>query len=169
MLEEAVTGFLADLEADGVFGLLGFLEKLGDLFKAGVGFFFLALGLLDVVEEELIGFIINFLGRTLRVSVDVALENPDPVDFLPRHLKLYMPNSNPLYKYPISILLSSHIYSFSHPGFSSPGSDSCDIRVTLKIPTFLYIRQIYDEPTNLIPQIDRLINKSEKGRKGKGG
>ena len=33
VLEEAVTGFLADLEADGVFGLLGFLEKLGDLFN----------------------------------------------------------------------------------------------------------------------------------------
>lgn len=36
MFEESVTGLLADLGADGILGLLGLLEELGDFLEGGV-------------------------------------------------------------------------------------------------------------------------------------
>ena len=82
MLQESITGLLPHLGTEGVLSLLALLEELGDFFETGIRFLFLLLGLLDVVEEEAISLIVDFLGRTLRFVVDIFLESVDPVDFL---------------------------------------------------------------------------------------
>ena len=82
VLQESITGLLPHLSTEGVLSLLALLEELGDFFETGIRFLFLLLGLLDVVEEEAISLIVDFLGRTLRFVVDIFLESVDPVDFL---------------------------------------------------------------------------------------
>jgi len=82
MLEETVASLLADLGTDGVFGLLAFLEELGDLFEAGVSVLFFLLGFLNIVQEEFISFVIDFLRGALRLGIDEAFESVNPIYFL---------------------------------------------------------------------------------------
>ncbi len=49
MLEEAVTGLLANFGTDGVFRLLALLEEFGDSFETGVGIFLYLFRLLNIV------------------------------------------------------------------------------------------------------------------------
>jgi hypothetical protein len=88
VLQEPVSGLLAHFGAEGVFGLLAFLEKFGDLFEAGIGLLFLLLGFLDVVQEETIGLVIDFLGRALGFDVHIAFKGINPINFLFRHSNL---------------------------------------------------------------------------------
>lgn len=85
MLQETVARLLPHLRTDGVFGLLRLLEKLGYFLKAGVGFLLPFLGVLDVVEEKPVGFVVDFLRRALGFGVDVSLEGTNPVDLLFAH------------------------------------------------------------------------------------
>ena len=82
MLQESITGLLPHLSTERVLSLLALLEEFGDFFETGVRLLLLLLGLLDVVEEEAISLVIDFLGRALRFVVDIFLEVVDPVDFL---------------------------------------------------------------------------------------
>ena len=82
MLQESITGLLPHLCTERVLSLLALLEEFGDFFETGVRLLLLLLGLLDVVEEEAISLVIDFLGRALRFVVDIFLEVVDPVDFL---------------------------------------------------------------------------------------
>ena len=82
MLQESVSSLLSNFCAEGVFGLLAFLEELGDFFETGIRLFFFLFGFLNVVEEETISLVIYFLGGALCFGVDVLFEGVDPVYLL---------------------------------------------------------------------------------------
>lgn len=87
MLEEAVPRLLAHLGTDRIFGLLRLLEELGDLLEARIRLFLLLLGLLNVIKEQLISLIIDFLSRPLGLALNVSPEVVNPIYFLFRHSK----------------------------------------------------------------------------------
>jgi hypothetical protein len=82
VFKETVTGLLADLGADGVFGLLGLLEELGDLFEGGIGVLLFSFGVLDVLEEKSVCFVVDLLSSALGIGVDVFFQGSEPVDLL---------------------------------------------------------------------------------------
>jgi hypothetical protein len=85
VFEETVAGLLAYLGADGVVGLLGFLEEFWDFYEAGVAHFLEVLGLFDVVEEDLVGLVVDLLRGALRFAAHVFLEGTDPIYLLFLH------------------------------------------------------------------------------------
>jgi hypothetical protein len=72
MLQESIAGLLTYLGTDGVFGLLGLLEELGDFFEAGIRLFLLLLGLFNVIEEESVGLVVDLLSRALGLALNVS-------------------------------------------------------------------------------------------------
>ena len=82
MLEEPIAGLLPYLGTKRIFGLLTFLEELGDFLEARIRFLLSLLGLFYVVEEEFVSLVIDLLSRALRLGVNEAFESVDPVDFL---------------------------------------------------------------------------------------
>ena len=87
MLEKAVPRLLPDLGTDRVFSLLRLLEELGHLLETRIRLFLLLLGLLNVIKEQLISLIINFLSRPLGLALHVSPEIVNPIYFLFRHSK----------------------------------------------------------------------------------
>ena len=65
MLQETIAGLLPHLGTERVLGLLALLEELRDFFETGIRLLFLLLGLLDVVEEEFVCFVVDLLGGPL--------------------------------------------------------------------------------------------------------
>lgn len=74
MFEEPVSGLLSDFGADGVFGLLGFLEEFGDLFERRVRFLLFPFRVFDVLEEESVSLVIYLLGCSLRMGFHILFE-----------------------------------------------------------------------------------------------
>lgn len=85
MFQEPISGFLSNFGTDGVFRLLWFLEELGDFLEGRVWFLLFSFGILDILEKEAIGLIVNLLGGSLGVGVDVFFESAEPVDLLSWH------------------------------------------------------------------------------------
>lgn len=73
MLQEAVACLVAYLEAQLVLVGLRLLVELGHLLVGCVALFLLFLGVLDVLKEELVGFVVDLLRRALRLAVNVFL------------------------------------------------------------------------------------------------
>ena len=89
VLEETITSLLSDFCTQGVLGLLTFLEEFWNFFKTGIRLLFFLFGILNVVEEESIGFVVDFLSWSLRFVVDVAFKGVNPIDFLSWHSNQY--------------------------------------------------------------------------------
>lgn len=88
MLQEPVPGLLPNLGTDGVFGLLWFLEELGDLLKRGVWLLLFSFGILDVLQEQSVRLVVDLLGCSLGMSIHVFLQRAQPVDLLSWHKDL---------------------------------------------------------------------------------
>lgn len=86
MFEEPVPRLLSDLVAELVLIELRLLKEFGDFLIRSVALFLLSFSVLDILEEELVCLIVNFLCRSLGFGLDILLEGGDPVYFL-RHLK----------------------------------------------------------------------------------
>ena len=82
MFQEPISGLLSDLRADGIFGLLRFLEELGDLLEGGVRFLLFSFGILDILEKQSVSFIVYLLGRSLGMCVHVFFKRAQPVNLL---------------------------------------------------------------------------------------
>jgi len=85
MFKETITGFLTYFSTYGIFWLLAFLEELGDFFETGISFLLLLFSFLDIVKEQFVCLIVDFLCRALWFGIDVAFESVNPVDFLFGH------------------------------------------------------------------------------------
>ena len=82
MFEKTISGLLTNLKTNWIFSLLRFLKEFRDFFETGIRLLFFFLCLLNIVEEKLISFIVNFLGWSLRVSWDITSESSNPINFL---------------------------------------------------------------------------------------
>jgi hypothetical protein len=82
VFQKPISGLLSDLSADGVFGLLGFLEELRHLLEGRVGLLLFSFGILNILEEQPVSLIIDLLSGSLRIGFDVFLKSPKPIYLL---------------------------------------------------------------------------------------
>lgn len=73
MLQESISSLLSNFVTDGVLSLLRFLEKFRNFFETGISLLLFSFGLLDVVQEEFVSFVINLLSCPLRMAANIIL------------------------------------------------------------------------------------------------
>ncbi len=85
MVQEPGACLLPDLEIELVLVGDGLLEELRNLLEGRVALDLVLFLLFDVLQEESVGLLVNFLATLLGVLTRVVLQGLDPVDLGARH------------------------------------------------------------------------------------